>query len=95
MSTLFRVVLAVAILIAAGHVVAQEDFDIDHETARYWVEKIEIEKGRSEQAQKDIVRLEGEISKAKRRNYPRGKVLREKIDALEKARESGAEARLE
>lgn len=93
MATLFRVVIALAILIAAGRVVAQEDFRERDEAERYWVEKIELEQERAAKSARDVARLEGEISRAKRRQKPRGEVLREKIEALEAAKESGAEAR--
>lgn len=91
MATLVRALVAVAILIAAGRVVAQ-DLDASEQTASYWVEKIELEQARAAQAQRDVTRLEKSISKAKRRRYPRGARLREKMTELEAAREAGAEA---
>ncbi len=92
MATFLRALVTVAILIAAGRVVAQQQLEPSDETVTYWIEKIELEQERAAEARGDVARLEQEISRAKRRRYPRGEALREKIDALEAAREAGAKA---
>ncbi len=92
MATMFRVLVAMAILIAAGHVVAQQQQPMSDDPESYWLEKIQLEQTRAEQARRDIAKLEKEISKAKRRRYPRGEALREKIEALDLAREQSAKA---
>ncbi len=93
MATLRRWILGLAVALAASAALAQtDDFEAHDETVRYWVEKIEMEQARASKAQRDIARLESEIAKAKRRQKPRGEVLTLKIDELEKARETSAEA---
>lgn len=91
MATFLRALVVAAILIAAGRVVAQPAA-VSDEPESYWLEKIELEQTRAEQARSEIVRLESEISKAKRRRYPRGEALREKIEALELARATSERA---
>ena len=92
MATVFRALIAATILFAAGRVVAQQQTPLGEEAESYWIEKIELEQNRAEKARGDIARLESEISKAKRRRYPRGEALREKFDALEEARATNARA---
>ena len=92
MATMIRALIAVAILAAASLGVAQQRMPMSDDPESYWLEKIQIELTRAEQARRDIAKLEGEITRAKRSRYPRGEALREKIEALELAREESAKA---
>ena len=92
MATVLRVLVTAAILMGAGLVVAQGQVPLGEDAESYWIEKIELEQNRAEKARADIARLEAEISKAKRRRYPRGEALRAKFDELDTARDTSAKA---
>ncbi len=91
MAIFLRALVVAVILIVASRVVAEGQTPPGDEAESYWIEKIELEQRRAEKARVEIVRLEAEISKAKRRRYPRGTALREKFDELEAARETSTQ----